>query len=203
MSMHTRPVKLVYLVREGQAAERAPRGDNVLRTRFLDRQPLDGDGLQPEQLAALGFGDEYAGMGQTWVRDADVAAAMGALEGELQVATHEHAFIERSEPAIEVVAYSHGVAGTTRAEFQERYARLGRRLRDEDGPARLLCRYVQSHVIGDEAGPDAVGELGFASAEDLTRFVSDPWLFDELLPYEAQFLDHSRTVQLIARHRKA
>jgi hypothetical protein len=193
-------VKIVYRVPAGTAATGPPRSDGVLRDVFLERVPLDADGLDRGQLSGFGFDEERAGMRLTWVRDAAQAEALRDL-GELNVATEEHVFLERAEPAIEIVAYVHRVPGSTRAEFQARYAELGNRLRGWEGPAELMCRYAQSHVLGDDDGPDAVGELGFASAEDLSRFIGDSWLFEELLPYEAQFLDHSRSIQMITRRR--
>jgi hypothetical protein len=191
-------VKVVYLARPSWSP--APSSDSALRHVFLERVPLDADGLDAGQLSGFGFDEEHAGMGLIWARDTAHAQALGDL-GDLMVATEEHVFFERAEPAIEIVAYTHGVPGSTRAEFQARYAALGERLRDWGGPAELICRYVQNHVLGDGDGPDAVGELGFASAEHLTRLLGERWLFDELLPYEARFLDHSRSVQLIVRRR--
>jgi hypothetical protein len=84
-----------------------------------------------------------------------------------------------------------------------RYRALGIRMRDMGGAAPLLCRYAQNHVIGgDDDGPDGISELGFASGADLRRFLVDPWLFDILLPYEAEFLDHARSVQMLTRRRE-
>jgi hypothetical protein len=194
----TTDVKVIYLARPGVGP--APSSDGVRRRAFLERVPLDADGLDAGQLSQFGFDEQHAGVGLIWVVGRDQAQALGNL-GDLVVATEEHVFFERAKPAIEIVAYTHGVAGRTRAEFQARYATLGERLRDWGGPAELMCRYVQSHVLGDADGPDAVGELGFASAEHLTRLLSERWLFEELLPYEAEFLDHSRSVQLIVRRR--
>jgi hypothetical protein len=191
-------VKVIYRARPGVAP--APSSDGVRRHAFLERVPLDAKGLDAGQLSSFGFDEKHAGIGLIWVGDTARAHALGDL-GDLVVATEEHVFFERAKPAIEIVAYTHGVPGSTRAEFQARYAALGERLRDWGGPAELMCRYVQSHVLGDADGPDAVGELGFASAEHLTRLLSERWLFEELLPYEAEFLDHSRSVQLIVRRR--
>jgi hypothetical protein len=196
--MHAQEAKVVYLVAD--AGAQAPRAHGVLRHAFLERVPLDADGLERGRLSELGFGEQHPGMAMIWLRDPAAAAALGRL-GELQVTTEEHVFIERAEPAIEIAAYSHRLPSLTRGEFQHRYTLLGERLRDGGGLGDLLCRYAQSHVLSPSGGPDAVGELGFASAQALTRFIADPRLFDELLPYEAQFLDHSRTVQLIARRR--
>jgi hypothetical protein len=194
----TSSVKVVYLARPGVSP--APSAGGVLRHAFLERVPLDADGLDAGALSGFGFDEEHAGIGLIWVRDGARAQALGDV-GDLVVATEEHVFFERAKPAIEIVAYTHGISGSTRAEFQARYTALGERLRDWGGPAELMCRYVQCHVLGDAEGPDAVGELGFESAEHLTRLLSERWLFEELLPYEAEFLDHSRSVQLIVRRR--
>jgi len=122
---------------------------------------------------------------------------------QLTVSTAEHVYFERVSPAVEIIAFVYRVPGISRAEFHRRYTLLGERLRDWGGPAALMCRYAQNHVLGDDGGdgPDAIGELGFATAEDLTAMLRAPWLFDELLPYEAGFVDHSRSLQMIARRR--
>jgi hypothetical protein len=158
-------VKVVYLAPAG--VTRTPHPDGMLRHAFLERVPLDADGLDARQLSGFGFDEEHTGIGLAWVRDAAQAQALSEL-GDINVATEEHVVFERAEPAVEIVAYVYRVPRSTRAEFQARYAALGDRLRDWGGSAGLMCRYAQSHVLGDGDGPDAVGELGFASAEDLT-----------------------------------
>jgi hypothetical protein len=191
------PIKVVYLQR-AEGAMRLPESDDVLRQAFLERIPLDADGLDPELLDGFGFDQEHRGIGLAWARDLTAARLLGASD-ELTVSTAEHVYFERAQPSVEIVAFVYRVPGIARDEFHRRYTVLGERLRDWGGPAELMCRYAQNHVLGDGDGPDAIGELGFATAEDLTKMLRAPWLFDELLPYEAQFVDHSRSIQIVGR----
>jgi hypothetical protein len=192
-------VKVVYL-EQPEGAMSLPPSTDVLSQAFLERIPLDTAGLDAQLLGQFGFDQAHPGIGLAWVRDSAATGVLGA-PGELTVATTEHLYFERVAPAVEIVAFVYRVPGISRAEFHRRYTSLGERLRDWGGPAERMCRYAQNHALGDGDGPDAVGELGFATAEDLTKMLSTSWLFDELLPYEAEFVDHSRSIQMVARRR--
>jgi hypothetical protein len=186
-------LKLVWLLPEDYAPGSA---DAAGGTRF-ERVALDTDGL----------GDTFAGFGFDEVHGGIATAPLdGPVPdpplGELQRATREIVAFQRAEPIIEIAAFVHRVPGLTREEFQVRYRALGLRMRVMEGPAQLMCRYAQNHVIGEEEGPDGVSELGFASIDDLQRFIADPWLPEVLLPYEAEFLAHPRTIQMLTRRRE-
>jgi hypothetical protein len=191
-------VKVIYLLQPADAGASedrgAPRG--AVRRERCERLPLDTPGLS-DALAGFGFDEAHAGVEAVWMPDGE-APSVGAL-GELQRAALEEVAFDRAPSAIEIVAFVHRVPTLTRAEFQVRYRAIALRLREQDGPPRLLTRYAQSYVLGNAEGPDALGELGFASAEDLRRFVEDQWLFEALLPYESEFIDHSRSVTMLVR----
>ena len=191
-------IKVIHLLSAGGGDRSASaRVDGELRRERLERVSLDEVGLG-DVLGGFGLDESHAGIELIWLRDGEGPPGEGAL-GELQRATREEVAFERAEPAIEIVAYVHRVAGLTREQFEPRYLALADRLREETGPARLMCRYAQSFVLGDGEGPDAVGELGFSSVEDMRSFLVDAWLFEVLLPYEAQFIDHSRSVTMLVR----
>src|ERR1700761_1804528 len=95
------PVKVVYL-QQAEGAMRLPKSDDALRQAFLERIPLDADGLDPQLLDRFGFDQEHRGIGLTWVRDRAAARVLGA-PGELNVLTAEHVYFERVRPSVEIV----------------------------------------------------------------------------------------------------
>ncbi|MCW2747885.1 MAG: hypothetical protein JWP10_1027 [Nocardioidaceae bacterium] len=187
-------VHLVWLRPQGGETSS---GDS-LGTEWLDRIALDSDGLG-DLLLGFGFDESYGGIGIAPLNGPEPSSPVGAL----QRVTCERVHFERAAPSIEVAAFVYRTPAFTREEFAIRYQAIGLRLREFGGPARLMCRYAQYHVVGEIDGPDAVGILGFASADDLRGFLTAPWLMEVLLPYEAEFIDHSRSIQLLVRQRPA
>ncbi|MEV4420745.1 hypothetical protein AB0L40_12325 [Patulibacter sp. NPDC049589] len=183
-----RDTELVWLWPDGGRAGDGPPGAR------LARLPLDADGLG-DLLDGFGFDESHGGLGVAPLHGPPPAPPLGALQRE----TRARVSFERATPGIEIVAFVHRAAGLTREEFQVRYRALGLRLRELGGPVDTLCRYAQRHVVGDADGPDALGELGFVDADHLRRFLTDPWLTASLLPYEAEFIDHRRSTQLLVR----
>src|ERR1700760_4410995 len=83
-------VKVVCL--EQAAPVMSPRDSaDVLGQAFLERIPLDADGLDPQLLDGFGFDQEHRGIGLTWMRDRAAARVLSA-PGELNVLTAEHVY---------------------------------------------------------------------------------------------------------------
>jgi hypothetical protein len=160
-------------------------------------------GLDGELLTRFQIDASPAVVELTWFdRDNDGARPAGQAVGDATppvLAGIEQVVFERALPTMTLVAFVHRVQGVTRASFHRSYHGLGEKLREMRGPAELCCRYAQTHALGEREGPDAVGELGFVDSLRMREFLLSPWLVQELIPFEATFLDHSRTITALAR----
>jgi hypothetical protein len=177
------------------------------------------DALAPEESGVAGGGTaeaEVGGIGEIWVRSdeelaevfADPSAAamppdevktFGRELGSLLLPTREHVLIEDGPVALLLVGLIHRPATFPKDRFSERWLESGQHFVGLQELSGHVSRYVQNHVLPPSVEADGVVQLGFPSADAANAFLAEPKLAEEMVPYEADFVDHSRLTTLVTR----
>jgi hypothetical protein len=179
------------------------------------------DALTPEESGVNGAGistaeAEVGGIGEIWVHSdeeleevfADPSSAamppdeietFGRELGALLLPTREQVLIDDGPVALWMVGLIHRPAAFPKGGFSERWLESGQHFIGLEEISRHVSRYVQNHVLPPSVEADGVVQLGFSSADAANAFFAEPKLGEEMVPYEADFVDHSRMTTVLAR----
>jgi hypothetical protein len=180
--------------------------------------PADEPDLPAAFFAPGGISDAWAGVGEAWIdggmaglvaigADPDVLAARDREAGvfgrpiEDSMAVQDEVVFDHGDTQLKIFSFLRRQAHLSLDEFADAWGGFAELFLEHGELTRHCSSYVQSHVVDPppELRFDGAAIMGFRTIADMSAFMAEPSMVEELFLAEEPFIDRSQGVVVLTR----
>ncbi len=178
--------------------------------------PADDPAIPAALFGPGGISDGWAGVGEAWLQGggealmeiASDAVVLAARDHEPDVfgraieysmAVQDDVVFDAGGTEVKIFSFLRRQPGMTLDAFADEWGAFADQFLEHEELTRHCSSYIQSHVVDPPADArfDGIAIMGFRSADDVTAFMTEPSLANELFPAEEPFLDRSQGIVVL------